>query len=72
MLLERRLKAMEAQLVEAKSTIAALTRHQGALDDTDVSADYDIHEEVVQAVPNSFLELPSLSKKKRGRAVAGM
>ena len=64
-LLERRLKAMEAQLVEAKSTIAALTRHQDALDDTDVSADYDIHEEVVQAVPNSFLELPPLSKKER-------
>lgn len=64
-LLERRLKAMEEQLIEAQSTIASLTRQQDALDEHDVSADYDIHEEVVRAVPKSFLEHLPLSKKER-------
>ena len=64
-ILEVRLKAMEDQLNEARSTIASLTKHQDATDEYDVSADYDIHEEVVQAVPQSFLELDPLTKKER-------
>ena len=64
-ILEAQLKAMEGQLSEAWSTIASLTKHQDATDEYDVSADYEIHEEVVQAVPQSFLDLDPLTKKER-------
>ena len=63
--LESRLRELESQLLEAKSTIASLAKHQDAEKDTDVSADYDVHDEVVQSVPSSFGVCKPLSKKER-------
>ena len=67
-----RLDAMMAQiniqaaaLSAAKSTIAALERTQGAEDDADVSAEFEIHDTVVAALPTSFVSLHPLSRKER-------
>ena len=67
-----RLDAMMAQINEqaaalsaAKSTIASLERTQGAEDDADVSADFEVHESVVAALPTSFVTLHPLSRKER-------
>ena len=54
-----------AALSAAKTTIAALERTQGAEDDGDVSADFEIHETVVSALPGSFVSLHPLPKKDR-------
>ena len=60
----RRLERMEEDLRRAQSTIASLARTHSDRDD-DVSGEYDIAQEVLDAVPDSFVQLNPLTKKER-------
>ena len=61
-----KIRMMEAQLVQQRDLIASLVRQQNAIDaERDVTADYEIHEKVLSAVPATFLDHDPLSKKER-------
>ena len=56
----------EEKLSEAQGKIATLVRQQAAIEDNnDVTADYEVHDDVLQAVPASFVSSNPLSTKER-------
>jgi len=60
-----RMSSMDAELRRAQATIESLARTSSVQDDNDVSGDYDVATEVVDAIPPSFVTLDPLSKKER-------
>ena len=56
---------LQQEIAELKSALAAVQRHQSETDASDVRADYDIHEEVIRRIPESFGSFLTLTKKSR-------
>ena len=61
----RQLMTLAEELKSAQDTIASLVRQQASDDKDDVTADYEVHEDVVKALPTSFVALLPLPRKER-------
>jgi hypothetical protein len=65
-LLEEEVRESRATLVQQAVTMASLARQAAAMDaERDVTADYEIHTDVLKLIPKSFLEHGPLSKVER-------